>query len=168
MTLQQISQYLDRINSCIGKAAAWLMLPLVFLMVVVVILRYFFGTGWVALQEAIVYLHAFAFMLALAWTLHADQHVRVDIFYRSFSQRRKALVNLLGSLVFLLPISLLILVNGLDYAAKSWQVLEGSREAGGLPFLFLLKSVIPFTALMLLLQGVSIVLQSIVTLREQR
>lgn len=168
MTLQEISQYIDRINSWIGKAAAWLMVPLVLVMLVVVILRYFFGTGWVALQESITYLHAIAFMLALAWTLQSDQHVRVDIFYRGFSPRRQALVNLLGSLVFLLPVALLILVNGLDYAASSWRVLEGSREAGGLPFLYLLKSVIPLAALMLLMQGVSIVLQSIVTLREQR
>lgn len=165
--MRVLADWLDRINAVIGKGAAWLLLPLVLVMLVIVILRYFFGTGWVALQEVVTYLHATGFMLALAWTLQDDQHVRVDIFYRDLTPRRKSLVNLFGTLFFLFPVSLLLLVNGIDYATKSWSVLEGSREAGGLPFLFLLKSVLPLAAALLLLQGVVIVLRSVLTLREQ-
>lgn len=167
MSLQGIADSLDRINDAIGRAAAWLLLPLVLVMLAVVILRYFFGTGWVALQEVVIYLHATGFMLALAWTLQDDQHVRVDVFYRGMSPRRKAVVNLLGTLFFLLPVALLIFINGLDYAAKSWRVLETSREAGGLPFVYLLKSVLPLAALLLILQGGVMALRSLLQLRER-
>ncbi|MDX1455470.1 MAG: TRAP transporter small permease subunit [Gammaproteobacteria bacterium] len=159
---------IERLVALAGRAAAWLLLPLLAVMCAVVLLRYFFNTGSVALQELVVYLHASVFMLALAWTLQTDQHVRVDVFYREFTPRRKAMVDLLGTVLFLLPVSGLVLVHGSEYALASWQALEGSRESGGLPFLYLLKTVIPLSALLLLLQGLCIALRSIFLLRGER
>lgn len=124
---------------------------------VIVVLRHQFDVGWIWMQEGVNWLHAVAFMLAAAYTLNRDEHVRVDVFYRSMTPRRKALADLLGTLLFLVPVAVFVLVVSFDYVAVSWAIREGSREAGGLPYPFvpLLKSVIPLTALLLLLQGIA-------------
>ena len=166
--MSMVLRLTERLIALAGRAAAWLLLPLLLVMCTVVLLRYFFDTGSVALQELVVYLHACVFMLALAWTLQSDQHVRVDVFYRQFSPRRKALVDLFGTLLFLLPVGGLVLVTGGEYALASWQALEGSRESGGLPFLYLLKSIIPLSAFLLLAQGLCIAVRSVALLRGAR
>jgi TRAP-type mannitol/chloroaromatic compound transport system permease small subunit len=102
-------------------------------------------------------------MLAAAYTLQHDEHVRVDLFYRELSRRRRAWVDIAGTLLFLLPMMIFLIIGGWDYAAESWRNTEGSREAGGLryPFMPLLKSVIPVTAGLLALQGVANVLRDV-------
>lgn len=149
-----------------GRGVSWLVLAMVLLMFFVVVQRYIFNAGSIALQESVTYLHAMVFMLAAAWTLSEDGHVRVDIFYRDASPRRKAWVNLLGSLLFLLPFALFILFGSWGYVAASWAVFEGSREAGGLPLVWLLKSLIPIFALLLLTQGLLLVLNSYRFIRQ--
>jgi TRAP-type mannitol/chloroaromatic compound transport system permease small subunit len=142
------------------------MLPMVAVTFVVVVLRYIFDLGWIWMQESVVWMHAAVFMLAAAYTLNRDEHVRVDIFYRSMSPKRKALVDALGAVVFLFPVSIFLLVTSWDYVSVSWAIREGSREAGGLPYPFvpLLKSVIPLTALLLVLQGITDLIRSVSTL----
>jgi TRAP-type mannitol/chloroaromatic compound transport system permease small subunit len=157
---------LQSIISKIGRGVAWLVLVMVLLIFLVVVQRYVFNAGSIALQESVTYLHALVFMLAAAWTLSEDGHVRVDIFYREASPRRKAWVNLLGSLVFLLPFALFMLLGSWDYVSASWAVHEGSREAGGLPLVWVLKSLIPLFALLLLLQGLLLVLKSFTQIRS--
>ena len=144
---------IDRLTTLIGRAAAWLCLFIVFAQFTVVLMRYGFGAGAAKLTESILYAHAALFMLAAAWTLREGRHVRVDIFYADASPRRKALVDLFGSLLLLIPFALSLLLLSLPYVARSWAILERSRETSGLPFVYLLKTLIPVFALLLLLQG---------------
>ena len=161
-----LSAWIDRVNTRVGQASAWLALLLVLVTFAVVVLRYAFDIGWIALQESILYLHASLFLQGAAYTLKCDSHVRVDIFYRGFSPRRKALVDLLGALFLLLPVCLFLLWVSWDYVATAWSLREGSREAAGLPFVYLLKTLIPVAALLLVLQGISQVLVSLGVLLE--
>lgn len=137
----------------VGRSAAWLILLMVLTTFVVVLLRYGFNLGWVWLQESVTYLHATVFMLAAAWTWQDDGHVRVDIFYRDRSPRHKAWVNLLGTALFVVPVSVYLLVVGWDYVAASWSLRESSRQAGGLPLVYLLKSLLVALPVLLLLQA---------------
>lgn len=165
--LYRLSARLDRIAETVGNAAAWLALALVLVTFSVVVLRYLFELGWIAMQESILYLHASLFLLGAAYTLNKDRHVRVDILYRGFTPRRKALVDLLGALFLLLPVCSFLLWISWDYVASAWALQEGSPEAGGLPLVYLLKSLIPIAALLLILQGVSQALTSLATLSGQ-
>ncbi len=164
-TLLALSRLIDVASYRIGRAVAWLALTMVLLQFLVVVLRYVFGTGEIWLQEAIIYQHALVFMLGASFTLLKDGHVRVDIFYSNGSPRAKATVNLLGALLLLIPVMTLILWVSYPYVARSWAVLEGSRESNGIPAVFLLKSVILAFALMMLLQGLSTIIRSAALLR---
>ncbi len=142
-----------RLISHIGRGVAWLTLLMTLLTFGVVILRYGLNLGWIWLQESVTYLHAMVFMLAAAWAFQTDDHVRVDIFYRANSDRYKLWVNLAGTLLFLVPFSLFLLYIGWDYVAASWATREASREAGGLPLVWLLKSLILIMPALLLIQS---------------
>ncbi len=154
-TLLALSDRLDRISTAIGRAGAWLALGLVLVTFLVVVLRYQFDTGSIALQEAALYLHAALFMLGAAWTLKLDGHVRVDVLYRHFGARGQAIADLFGTLAFLLPTCAFLLWISLDYVEAAWRVREGSPEAGGLPYVYLLKTLIPVASLLLAIQGLS-------------
>jgi len=156
--LLSLSGRLDRISTAIGHSVAWLSLALVLVTFLVVMLRYLFDTGSIALQESALYLHATLFMLGAAWTLKIDGHVRVDVLYRHFSARGKAVADLFGTLVFLLPTCGFLLWISLDYVEAAWRVREASPEAGGLPLVYLLKTLIPVTALLLIVQGIGQIL----------
>ena len=151
--LQIAANRLDNFAEKTGRFVAWLTLAIVIVTFTVVVLRYLFSTGSIALQESITYLHATLFMLGAAWTLKQDGHVRVDIFYREKSSRHRNWVNLAGTLLFLVPFSVFLLLIGWDYVAASWATKEGSREVGGLPLVFLLKSLILVLPLLLLVQS---------------
>lgn len=154
------------IISQLGRGVAWLTLAMVILIFSIVVLRYGFNQGWIWLQESVTYMHALVFMVAAAWAVQTDDHVRVDIFYRSKSQRYKNWVNLVGTLLFMVPFSLFLLFIGWDYVTASWATLESSREAGGLPLVFVLKSLILVLPALLLLQSWSTVRQCLGGLRK--
>lgn len=162
--MRAVADIIDGFNRGVGKALAWLALAMVLVQFAVVLARYVFGVGNLWAQESIVYMHGFLFMLAAAYTLSADGHVRVDIFYRGSGPRAKALVNLFGALVFLIPVSVLIVAISWGYVAGSWRIFEGSREASGIQGVFLLKTAIPLFGAMLALQGVVMVLRSLLVL----
>jgi TRAP-type mannitol/chloroaromatic compound transport system permease small subunit len=164
----KLAKNLDLVVERIGQAAAWLALLLVLVTFSVVVLRYLFEVGSIALQESILYLHASVFLLGASYTLKVDGHVRVDIFYRHLSNRGQALVNLLGTLLLLLPVCSFLLWIGWDYAATAWSLREGSSETGGLPYVYLLKSLIPAAAFLLILQGISQALHSLTVLTRAR
>jgi TRAP-type mannitol/chloroaromatic compound transport system permease small subunit len=149
-----------------GRAVAWLTLVMTVLTFAVVVLRYGFNLGWIWMQESVTYLHALVFMTAAAWTFQCDDHVRVDIFYRDASERYKNSVNLIGTVLFLLPLSLFLLYIGWDYVAASWATREASREAGGLPLVWLLKTLILVLPALLLAQSWVTVRQCLVNLRS--
>jgi TRAP-type mannitol/chloroaromatic compound transport system permease small subunit len=148
-----LADRIDTLNAAIGRTAAWLCLAVVAIQFTVVVLRYLFGVGSIQLQESILYSHAALFLLVAAWTLRNEGHVRVDIFYASAGARGRAMVDLCGALVLLIPFAGGIFYFSLPYVARSWSILEGSRETSGLPLVFALKTLIPVFAAMLILQG---------------
>lgn len=151
---------INAISEWSGRAVSWLTLLMVLITFAVVILRYLFNIGWIALQESVTYLHVLVFMVGAAYTLKHDGHVRVDIFYQKMSVRNQAWVNLFGALVLLLPMALFILMVSWEYVATAWALREGSQESGGIHAVFLLKSVILLMALLVLLQGIALGIQS--------
>ena len=153
-----------------GRAIAWLTLFMVLVTFVVVVLRYLFAVGWIWMQESITWMHAAVFMLGAAYTLGRDEHVRVDIFYRKMSPRSQALVGIAGAVLFLIPVCLFIGLSSLEYVANSWSVKETSREAGGLPYPFvpILKSLIPLTALLVILQAAANLLGDVLIACDRR
>jgi TRAP-type mannitol/chloroaromatic compound transport system permease small subunit len=146
---------IDRLTAAVGHTVKWCVLAMVVIEVAVVLMRYVFGLGSIWLAEAIVYAHATLFMGAAAWTLQQGGHVRVDIFYADASPRARAIVDLAGALLLLLPFVAVLAGFSLPYVARSWAILERSREASGLPLVFLLKTLIPAFALLLGLQGIA-------------
>lgn len=158
----------DGIEQKLCKVISIGTLLMVVLTVIVVILRYAFGIGSIALQESVMYLHAMVFMLGIPYTWQSDGHVRVDVFYRRCSLRQKTLINLVGNVILLIPLCLFILIYSWSYTSESWRLLEGSKEAGGLPLLYLLKSLIPLMATLMLLRAVIDVSRAIVALCQKR
>ena len=159
---------IDRMNELIGRAVAWLTLAMVLATFFVAGARYGFNWGRVWIQETYIWMHGIVFMLGAGYTLLHDGHVRVDIFYRPASARTKAWIDLLGSLLLLLPIVVMVAWVSWPYIAESWSKLEGSREAGGLPGLFLLKSAILGFCLLIGLQGLSLAGRSLLVLSGHR
>ncbi len=163
--LASFVRFVDAANERIGRGVAWLTLAMVLITFLVVILRYVFALGWVWIQESYVWLHGIVFMVGAGYTLLHDGHVRVDIFYRPRDARHQAWVDLLGSAFLLLPIVIMVAVVSWPYVFNSWRELEESREAGGLPGLFLLKSVLLVFSLLMGLQGLSLMARSFLTLK---
>ena len=163
-------QVLDRLSRITGSVTAWLTLAMVIVTTVIVILRYMFDAGFIWLQESVTWMHAAVFMLGAAYTLLHEEHVRVDIFYRSMSEVRRAWVDLLGVLIFLLPMCAYLAYASWDFAAVSWTIRESSREPGGLayPLIPVIKSVVILMPLAVGLQGISLALQSLARIRGLR
>lgn len=160
---------LDRISIFTGKASAWLTLFMVIITFVVVVMRYMFDAGLIWLQESVIWMHAVVFMMGAAYTLQQEDHVRVDIFYQTMSAKRRAWIDLAGVIIFLWPLCLFLGWASYDFVAASWNVREASRESGGLPYplIPLLKSVLLFMPIAVVLQGGSLLLRSLSTLRRR-
>ena len=158
---------LDRISIVSGRITAWLTLVMVIVTGIIVVMRYVFDAGAVWLQESVVWMHAVVFMVGAAYTLQQDEHVRVDIFYRDMSRRRRAWVDLVGTLLFLLPLCGFLGYKAWDFVAVSWQLGESSREPGGMPYPFvpLLKSVLLVMPLLLGVQGAAMLVRSLQVIR---
>ena len=154
----------DSLFERLGNVLNILMIALVCVVIVVVIGRYFFDIGSIALQELTTYLHATIFMLGISYTLKHDGHVRVDIFYRNFSKRSQALINVIGGLVFILPISIFIGWSSWDYVLASWSIMETSTENNGLPFIYLLKTVMLIMPSLLMIQGFISIIKNVAVL----
>ena len=157
--------FINRLNERIGCYASWLTLLLVLLTFLVVVMRYVFNIGAIAVQESLLYLHSLIFLLGASYTLKHNGHVRVDIFYRPMSAVRKAWVNLLGILLLLLPVCIFIFLISWQYVSSSWSYYEGSREAGGLDAVYLLKSLLLIMPVFVSLQGLAEILHSILIIR---
>jgi TRAP-type mannitol/chloroaromatic compound transport system permease small subunit len=153
--LLALAAQLTAFNARIGMAVAWLTVAMVAIYFGVVLLRYLFGLGSIALQESVTYLHAMVFMLAAAWTLTRDGHVRVDILHARWSARAKDWADLAGSLLFLLPVALFLFAASLGFVADAWRIRESSAQPGGLPYVYLLKTLILVMAAQLALQALA-------------
>ena len=159
--MQSLANKLESFIAFTGRTVSWLSLLMVLVTFVVVVMRYLFDAGSIAMQESVAYMHAVLFLVGAAWTLQQDAHVRVDIFYSRWSPRAQAWVDLFGTLFLLLPVMLFISYISWEYIIDSWQVHEGSREAGGLPGVYILKSFILVMTTLLVLQAVANLLKAI-------
>ena len=158
--MQRFVDLIDRLSHRLGRAVAWVSLLMVLVMVSIVILRYLFQFGSIAMQESIMYMNALIFALGAAYTLKEQGHVRVDILYSRQSPRRRALIDLLGTALFLLPSMAAIIWLSWDYVGLSWRLREASPESSGLPFVYLLKSAILVLAALLFVQGIAELLRN--------
>jgi TRAP-type mannitol/chloroaromatic compound transport system permease small subunit len=163
----RVVKLIDALNERVGQLVSWLTLFMVLITFTVVVLRYVLDLGWIAMQESITYLHAVVFLAGAAFTLRHEGHVRVDILFRKFSPRNQAWIDLFGSLLLLLPVCGFIAWISWDYVLQSWDIQEGSREAGGLPGVYLLKTMILVMATLLLLQGLATALRCMLFLRGE-
>jgi TRAP-type mannitol/chloroaromatic compound transport system permease small subunit len=152
--LLKLAESISAANRTVARAVSWLTLAMVLLTFAIAFARYLFGWGSIALQEAVIYMHAAVFMGAAAAGLALDSHVRVDIFYSKWPAARKAWVNRLGHLLLLLPFTLFLLAASWNYVGDAWRLREASSDPGGLPWLYLLKTLI-------LVMGVQLALQAI-------
>jgi len=153
--MMRFVRFLDAVNELVGTSIAWLTLVMMLVTCIVVVARYVFNLGSIALQESVMYMHGIVFMLGIGYTLKHQGHVRVDILYARFSAKTRAIIDCLGTLVFLFPLGLFILIGSLDYVYFSWALTEGSAQPGGLPGVFALKTLIPIMAFLLLSQGLA-------------
>lgn len=152
---------IDQLVKLIGRTTSWLSALLVLVIIVDVTLRYIFSITSAASFEFEWHLFALIFLLGAAWTLQEDKHVRVDVFYQRFSKKTQGWINLIGSLVLLLPFCVVAFYESLSFVESSWAVKETSPDPGGLPARYLIKGAIPVGFLLLGLQGVSEVLKSL-------
>lgn len=168
--LRRLAARLSLPGKLAGMLVTWLVPLLVLVIAWDVGARYLFNQGSVMLQELEWHLFAAIFLLGSAWTLHQDEHVRVDMVYRSerLGERHRALINLLGCLLFLLPFCLLIVVHSWDFVAVAWRIEEGSPDPGGLPARWIIKAVLPVGFVLLLLEGLAMALRNLAFLLETR
>jgi TRAP-type mannitol/chloroaromatic compound transport system permease small subunit len=164
--VEKLASALEGFAEWTGRGISWLTLGLALTGFLVVVMRYLFNSGWIWMQESLTWMHSLVFMLGAAYTLKHDEQVRVDVIYRGLSDRRRAIIDLTGALLFLLPLCGYIFYESLPYLVSSWNVGERSREAGGLPALYLLKAILPIMSALLIVQGLAQVLRSLVVLRK--
>jgi len=155
----------DSFSSSLGRAVSWLTLLLVTVTFGIVVMRYVFNVGIIAIQESLLYLHSIIFLLACAYTQKDDEHVRVDIIYRPSSKKKRAWIDILGSFFLLLPLSIFLFYISWEYVASSWSYREGSREAGGLNAIYLLKTLLLIMPATLFLQALADIARCILELR---
>lgn len=165
-SLSGLAKAIDLSNATLGRFCAWLTLFLVLGTTCVVVLRYGFGIGATALQEAVMYCHALIFLGASGWALQENAHVRVDILHARFSPRTADWVEIAGTLLLLVPFCVFLGWVSFDYVSQSWASREGSAEIGGLAFVYLQKSLILLLVASLLLQGLAQILHAALRLAQ--
>ena len=167
--ISRFCQGLEAINEIIGRSLAWLTAVMAVVVFAIVALRTFSNLGSIAVQESVTYMHAMVFMLCLAYTAKHGGHVRVDIVYRKLNREQQAWINALGGILFLLPFALFMLFISWEFTLQSWRIGENSMNTGGIPALFLLKTLVPLAGLLLAIQALADILRSLITItfREQ-
>ncbi|WP_043530939.1 TRAP transporter small permease subunit [Litchfieldella xinjiangensis] len=157
--------WIDSITERLGRWLSWLIIIMMLVQFLIVVLRYAFSINSIPAQEAVMYMHAVVFLVAASYTLKHDGHVRVDIFYRSHSPKRKAWTDLFGTLFLLLPVMGFILYSSFGYVTKSWAIFEGSPESGGIPAIYLLKTLIPVFAVLMITQGIAEIIRNVLIIQ---
>ncbi len=163
--LALLMRSINGVNRVIGQVFSWLSLAIVLVCFAVVVERYLFSTTRLWMQDLYVWLNGAMFTAVAAFALYRNEHVRVDIFYRPASVRRKAIADLVGVLVFLLPFVYITYSVALPFVTRSWRIFEGSANIGGMPGLFILKSFLIIFAITMALQGISMIIRSVLVLR---
>lgn len=161
--INRIADQLDVINRLVGRAVRWFALAMVLLQFMLVVLRYVYGVSFVFLDESVLYLHSALFMLGAGYTFLVNGHVRVDIFYARLSTRGKRAIDLFGHIFLLLPSMIVLLVTTWPSVSRSWSIMEGAVSVGGIPAVFLLKSLIPAFCVLLIVQGIAHLLRDLIS-----
>ena len=159
----------SRINKFIDLILTMLtgmLLIMVAILTIVILGRYLFTWGNIALQEFVMYLHATIFMLGIGYVCKERSHISIDIFSRNYDEHRKIKINIFFDIIFLIPFSVFIIYISFDMVLSSWNILEGSGESGGLDYIFLLKTVIPLSGMLILLSGLSNLFDNLVKLES--
>jgi TRAP-type mannitol/chloroaromatic compound transport system permease small subunit len=159
--MKNLIRRIDTLNESLGRWISWLALAMVLVMGLIVVLRYAFQIGSIALQESVMYLNALIFTFGAAYTLKQQGHVRVDVFYNRLSPRARGLIDLLGTGIFLTLTAGFIIWASWDYVAVSWRIREGSAESSGLPYVYLLKASLLVLPLLLIIQGIAEAIKSL-------
>jgi len=162
--LAAIARVICAVNLFIGNLFSWLALGIVLVCFTVVVQRYLFAISFVWMQDLYIWLNGAMFTAVAGFALLRDDHVRVDIFYRGASERQKALVDVIGAGIFLIPVCGLLWWWSWPYVAQSWAIFEGSKETSGIHAVFALKTVILLFAGLIGLQGVAMMARSLLTL----
>ncbi|MED5502758.1 MAG: TRAP transporter small permease subunit [Pseudomonadota bacterium] len=153
--MKQFQILIDKVIDNIAKILTYLLVSMIILVFITVIIRYMLNISYVALQELVMYFHALIFMFGVSYALKEKSHVKIDIIYNSLSKKNQYFISMLGTIIFIIPTSLFITYSSIDMVTQSWSLLEGSSEAGGLDLVFILKSVIPITGVLIFLQALS-------------
>jgi TRAP-type mannitol/chloroaromatic compound transport system permease small subunit len=159
---------INLINRVIGETVSWLTLLMVLVTVLVVVLRYGFNIGFIWMQESVRFMYSAVFLLCAGYTLFKDKHVRVDVLYLSLSERKKALVDLIGSIFLLLPVCFIIFYYSWSYVLNSWEQMEGSIEERGLHLVFLMKTFIWLFAILVSMQSLATIINSFIILKNNK
>jgi TRAP-type mannitol/chloroaromatic compound transport system permease small subunit len=162
--LTSICRWIDAVNERVGRAVSWATVLLVAVTFSDVVMRYFFNKSYVFTQELEWHIFAFIFLMGAGYTLKIDGHVRVEVFYGRIGPKGKAWINLIGVLFFLIPSCIIFIKTSIPFVIKSYQIMERSPDPGGIPFRFLLKGCIPAGYALMLLQGVSLGINSLLEL----
>lgn len=168
MILKSCIEIIDRINEFAGKSVSWLNLALVLIVCIDVVRRFLFQRTDAWIMELEWHMFAMVFLLGAGYTLKENKHVRVDLFYSNFDDKTKALINIVGGLVLLLPLCILLVFISIKYSYSSYLIGEGSPDPGGLPYRFIIKSMIPFGMFLLLLQGLAEIMKSFIIYKSTK
>ena len=150
-----LSSRINNFIDMVSKLLIGMLIIMIAILIVIILGRYFFAWGSVAIQEFVMYLHSTIFMIGICYVCKEKSHVSIDIFSRNYTEPRKIKINLLFDFIFLIPFSIFIIYISFDMVTASWNILEGSGEAGGLDFVYLLKTLIPVTGFLILLSSIS-------------
>ena len=166
--LKIAAKKINRLSELSGNALSWLVLCMVLLVSYDVAMRYFFQRGSIAIQELESHLFSIIFLLGAGYTHKYDDHVRLDLFYRSkyLNDTHRAWINIVGCVFFLIPFCCLIMISSWPFVAQAFIHLEGSPDPGGLPYRWILKAAIPVGFFLLALQALADLIETISTLRE--
>ncbi len=162
--LAAIMKSINGINKAVGNVFAWLSVAVVLVCFAVVVERYLFSTTRLWMQDLYVWLNGVMFTAVAGFALFREDHVRVDIFYRPASQKKKAIADLIGVCMFLFPFMFAVYYIGLPYVQRSWRLVENSANIGGMPGLYVLKTFILVFVVLVALQGLAMVIRSLLVL----
>jgi TRAP-type mannitol/chloroaromatic compound transport system permease small subunit len=153
--MKQFQILIDKLTDNIANGLLYILIVLIVLVFSTVFFRYVFNMSYIIIQEIIMYLHALIFMFGISYALKENSHVKIDVLYNSLNKRTQSVISIAGLVSFILPTALFIIYISIDMVTQSWMILEGSSEAGGLDLVFILKSLIPISGILIFLQGIS-------------
>tara|TARA_B100001996_G_scaffold112598_1_gene85257 strand:- start:679 stop:1179 length:501 start_codon:yes stop_codon:yes gene_type:complete len=165
--MNNFQSLIDQIIDIVSIFLIYILLLMIGLIILTIFLRYFFSIGSIAIQELIMYFHASIFMLGISYTYKENSHVKIDIFYNKLSKKNKIILSLIGDVLLIIPVAVFIILISFDMVSSSWNILEGSSEAGGLNLVFILKSLIPLSGFLILLQALSVLFKNLKVLKNE-